>query len=230
MTVITPDWPAPSNVKAYTTTRHVWGHNDSRLPAERESLKELFNLPQDPVWLKQVHGTTAVEATPDKKETSADASYTQTSGQVCVILTADCLPILICDQSGNSIANIHAGWRGLAGGIIEQTLDCMCADSQNLMVWLGPAIGPEKFEVGEDVFTAFTSSHKQAVNAFKPHTADKWHANLYALAKIRFAERGIRHIYGGNFCTHTQSDLFFSYRRDQGKTGRMATVIWLESK
>lgn len=242
MKFITPDWPAPANIKAYTTTRHGWGgrkpyHDISRgnitkdnenSIEESKKLETLLQLPEEPIWLTQTHSTIVVEATYDNKETTADASYTDQAKRVCVVMTADCLPILICNKQGTTIAAIHAGWRGLAGGIIESTLGSLNQPANDLLVWLGPAIGPKKFEVGKDVFDAFTKTYPDSNHAFIPHKEGKWLANLYDLAKLALRSRGISQIYGGDFCTYTQEELFFSYRRENGKTGRMASVIWME--
>lgn len=243
MKFVQPNWPAPAHIKAYTTTRSGWGgrqphHHDTRgyhdathpgCVTESADLKTLLQMPEEPIWLTQTHSTIALEATPANREQTADASYTNSSNRVCVVMTADCLPLLICNKSGTSVAAIHAGWRGLAGGIIENTVEKLALPGSELLVWLGPAIGPKRFEVGPDVYTAFTSQDEAAQSAFIPHTPHKWLANLYTLAKQRLARFGITDIYGGDYCTHTQSDLFFSYRRDQGKTGRMASAIWIDS-
>jgi YfiH family protein len=186
-------------------------------------------LPNEPIWLTQTHSTIAVEAIPEHAEQTADASYTDTVNRVCVVLTADCLPLLICNSRGTKVAAIHAGWRGLAGGIIENTLEKLALPGSELLVWLGPAIGPQKFEVGNDVYDAFIAQDESARMAFIPKAHDKWLANLYLLATQRLNKLGVTAIYGGDYCTHTQSDLFFSYRRDHGKTGRMASAIWIQA-
>lgn len=227
MTCLTPDWPAPKTVNAFTTTRHDWGNNDPKRPEERQQLQTLFNLPKQPIWLTQTHSTIVLEATPAHLDQIGDASFTHQTNQACVILTADCMPILICNKAGTQVAAIHAGWRGLAGGIIEKTIDALAQPASDLLVWMGPSIGPNRFEVGVDVFTAFTANQPEAASAFTPHQADKWLANLYELARLRLQLKGVSAIYGGNFCTYTQAELFFSYRRDKGHTGRMASLIWL---
>lgn len=243
MNFITPNWPAPKHIKAYTTLRTGWGgrkphhdlnkgnykNDDPHYVAESENLKKLLHLPDEPIWITQTHSNIAIEALPENKERLADASYTNKANHVCVVLTADCLPILICNQQGTHVAVIHAGWRGLANGIIETTLAALGRDVTGFMVWLGPAIGPSKFEVGKDVYDAFTTQHADTELAFQPHIEGKWHADLYTLAKIRLKKLGISQIYGGEYCTYTQQDLFFSYRRDKGRTGRMASLIWIES-
>lgn len=229
MTHITPDWPAPASVKAFTTTRTTWGSPDpgSNDPAERARLKSLLSLPADPIWLKQTHSTIAVPAEYTKVNCEADASYTDQPDRVCLVLTADCLPVLVCNQQGTQVAAIHAGWRGLANGVIENTIQAMKTDPAQLLVWFGPAIGPQKFEVGIDVYQAFTQNNAKLDTCFIPSTPEKWLANLYELAAARLNHIGVNKIYGGEYCTYTQNDLFFSYRRDQAKTGRMASMIWI---
>lgn len=242
MKYLRPDWPAPKQIKAYTTVRSGWGgrqahhdensgnytKNSQNYVSESQRLISLLQLPDEPIWLHQRHTTTVVEALPENREKNADAAFSTTPRQVCVVLTADCLPILICNQQGTHVAAIHAGWRGLAGGIIESTINALRQPGDELMAWLGPAIGPNKFEVGKDVFDAFTSNHAESETAFTPHTEGKWLANLYELAKIRLRLTGVSQISGGDYCTYTQDDLFFSYRRDKGKTGRIASLIWIE--
>lgn len=227
MNYLKPEWPAPHQVKAYTTLRQSFG-DIKKETLETDKLKTLLNLPEEPIWIKQTHSTIVIEATPANISMTADASYTKSFNRVCVVLTADCLPILICNRQGTYVAAIHAGWRGLAGGIIEATLQTVPHPFSDLIVWLGPAIGPQKFEVGKDVFDAFTRENPASETGFLHYKDEKWLANLYHLAKIRLYEQGIKEIYGGQFCTYTQDDLFFSYRRDQGKTGRMASLIWIE--
>jgi len=231
MKYLTPDWPAPSQIKAYTTVRSSWGLSD-KPPKGAEStqeLKKLFNLPDDPIWITQTHSAIAIEATPLANGTEADASFTQQHNHVCVVLTADCLPIMICNREGTFVAAIHAGWRGLANGIIEETIKHAPSPFETLLVWLGPAIGPNQFEVGKDVYDAFTEHHPEAAFAFKPVKPGKWLADLYQLARMRLNLLGVTAITGGQYCTYTQEDLFYSYRRDQAKAGRMASVIWIAS-
>ncbi len=226
MKYIQPDWPAPREIKAYTTLRSGWGGRRSH-HEESQSLEKLLQLPDEPIWLKQVHGSLPIEALPENREKSADASFTEQKNRVCVVLTADCLPILLCHQKATHVAAIHAGWRGLSGGIIEATVNSLAQPPQDLLAWLGPAIGPQKFEVGKEVFDAFVSLHSESASAFVPYKEDKWLANLYELARIRLRLLGISQIFGGDYCTYTQDDLFFSYRRDQKKPGRMASLIWI---
>ena len=244
MKYITPDWPAPKNVKAFSTTRLGWGkrrphhqQNDGNFSAsirdyvvESDKIVSLLGLPSEPLWIHQTHSTIAIEATLENREKNADASFTNQPKHVCAIVTADCLPVLICDKRGTRVAAAHAGWRGLANGIIENTIHQLQIPTSELLVWLGPAIGPEKFEVGRDVHDAFVQKHPESATAFKPHQPEKWLANLYELARLRLALQGVptTGIYGGNHCTFTQDDLFFSYRRDKGHLGRIASVIWFE--
>lgn len=232
MKTIIPNWPAPSNIHACTTTRTCWGEDISGVnnatQTQVTSLDSLLSLPATPIWVQQTHSNIAATADISHHGEVADGVFTSQAHQVCMILTADCLPVLVCDESGQHAAAIHAGWRGLASGVIENTINAMNADSATLMAWLGPAIGPQKFEVGADVYHAFTDQDPACQSCFTMHKPDKWMANLYQLAALRLNKLGIDKIYGGEYCTHTQKDLFFSYRRDQLKTGRMASVIWID--
>lgn len=224
---IQPDWPAPPQIRAYTTLRHGWGGSKLIGTKEDQDLKTLLNLPDEPIWMTQNHGIKVIEAKPENKKKEADASYTTKLNRICIVLTADCLPILLCNKQGSYVAAIHAGWRGLANGIIESTLNALQQFPEDLLVWFGPAIGPQKFEVGKDVYDAFILKNPAASQAFLPCKKNKWLANLYELARLILAQRGIFQIFGGNFCTFTQDDLFFSYRRDKGQTGRIASLIWI---
>tara|TARA_R110000868_G_scaffold6389_3_gene36459 strand:+ start:507 stop:1196 length:690 start_codon:yes stop_codon:yes gene_type:complete len=228
MNIIQPEWPAPANIRALTTTRKLWGEVGTADTAERTRLISLLNLPSDPIWLKQTHSTIALPANNSNRSQEADASYTSQPNQVSLVLTADCLPLLICDRQGSTVAAIHAGWRGLAAGIIENTIKALKLNPEDVLVWLGPAIGPDKFEVGDDVYHAFTDHDPDSISAFKPSKPGKWLANLYQLATVRLNRLGITHLYGGNHCTHTEQDLFFSWRRDQNKATRLASMIWIE--
>lgn len=234
MNYIQADWPAPANIKAFTTTRmgcplsYPYDANQLKGSEESSRLRALLNAPTEPVWLKQTHTNLVVEACESNIGTIADASFSHHPKQICTVFTADCLPLLICNKSGTHVAAIHAGWRGLANGIIENTIQALHQPGDSLLVWLGPAIGPAKFEVGRDVYDAFVDQQAEARTAFLPQKNDKWMANLYTLASMRLAKLGITSIYGGNYCTFTQDDLFYSYRRDKGQTGRMASLIWIE--
>lgn len=227
MKYIQPQWPAPSHIKAYTTSKQGWDGN--RL-GDGERLKELLQLPGDPQWLDQKHGIKVIEASQDRSSSRvADAIFSTKPHHICAVLTADCLPMLICNRQGTHVAAIHAGWRGLGSGIVEETLQTIHRPPEDLLVWLGPAIGPTKFEVGSDVYEHFVSKHPAASRAFTNLKPGKWLANLYELAKIRLHLLGVKQIYGGDFCTFSQSELFFSYRRDKSGTGRMASLIWIDS-
>lgn len=240
MNFIKPSWPAPSNIHACTTTRlggfsttpyaqlnlgdHV-GDDANTVEKNRNLIKEHLQLPSDPVWLQQTHSTTLIRS--DDGSQNADASFTQQPGIVCVVLTADCLPILLCNQAGTLVAAIHAGWRGLAAGIIENTLEHLPAKPDSLMAWLGPAIGPQKFEVGDDAKEILLASLPEGSSAFQPREEKgKWLCNIYHLARLRLRKKGVEEIYGGEYCTYTQHELFYSYRRDK-TTGRMASLIWM---
>ena len=238
--LIYPDWPAPANVKALQTTRlggistapydtlnlglHV-GDDPVRVNRNRQMLEPL--MPSEPVWLEQVHGTVVANADAAGCRVQADACVARHRGAVCVIMTADCLPVLLCDEDGTVVGAAHAGWRGLCDGVIEATVKEMGVAPQQLMAWLGPAIGPHAFEVGEDVRAAFMAHDAQAASAFIPLAAGgKYRADIVRLARQRLNALGITRISGGTFCTYHQKDKFFSYRRD-GVTGRMGTFIWL---
>ncbi len=241
LALIIPDWPAPANVKAIATTRvggysiapfdslnlgtHV-GDDLQVVTRNRDRLRQL--LPSEPVWLNQIHGATVVNAGHATAGSDADASFAKTRTQVCAVMTADCLPVLLCDEAGTVVGAAHAGWRGLCNGVLEETITAMQAPPESMLAWFGPAIGPQAFEVGEEVRTAFLAHDIRASNAFQPGTQNgKWLANLYQLARQRLEACGVTRIYGGEHCTFTQTETFFSFRRD-GQTGRMANLIWLE--
>lgn len=239
---ITPDWPAPKHISAYTTLRkegfslppfdhfnlanHV-GDTSLHVEQNRSLLKKQIGLPSEPIWLEQIHSTHVIDADFENAGCEADASFTQKKDRVCVVLTADCLPILICNQEGTMVAAIHAGWRGLVNGIIEATLTTLNLPASQILCWLGPAIGPEKFEVGDEVREQFLSVCSTDSTAFIPSSNKRWLANLYALARFRLQRMEVTHIYGGQFCTFSDPTRFYSYRRDGNKTGRMATLIWI---
>lgn len=257
LNLIIPNWPAPKNVHALQTTRDGgasyapfnslnFGSHVNDNPQHVAQNRQLLNqfLPSEPVWLNQIHGINAVDAAQTDCVPDADASYTSRKNVVCVTMTADCLPILLCDTAGTVVTSIHAGWRGLCDGIIEATISSMHAKLSakpanlmacNLMAWLGPAIGPNAFEVGAEVRAQFIAKDAQAELAFKKQgenqEQDKWLADIYKIATQRLNNLGITQIYGGgidqDFCTFNQKEQFFSFRRD-GVTGRMASLIWLE--
>lgn len=238
--LITPDWPAPSHVRALQTTRqggvsaapydslNVGDHvhdNPHHVARNRQLLNA--HVPSEPVWMEQVHTTHVIDAAKSTCIMRADASFTTKPKVVCAVMTADCLPVLLCDQAGTVVAAVHAGWRGLCDGVIEATVKAMDTDTSQLMAWLGPAIGPDAFEVGDEVRAQFITKDTQAESAFKP-LGDKWLADLYTLAKQRLNTLGVTSIYGEVQCTYTNSHDFFSYRRD-GDTGRMASIIWINA-
>jgi YfiH family protein len=236
-----PDWPVADNVHAAVTTRaggfsqppyasfnlatHV-GDDVVAVERNRQLLRQALQLPQEPRWLEQVHGVQVVDAGCESV-CQADAAYTDQPGQVCVVLTADCLPVFIADRNGTEVAVAHAGWKGLQAGVIEATLDKFRTDAADLCVWLGPAIGPAAFEVGAEVVEAFVSQQAEAQAAFQSNGADKWLADIYQLARLRLQRCGVGFITGGEFCTVSDQQRFYSYRRD-GVTGRMASLIWFE--
>lgn len=241
---IFPDWPAPANVKALQTTRtggvsvapyaslnlgaHV-GDNPIHVAKNRQLLSPY--LPSEPVWVNQVHGVEVIDAATSSCLQNADASFTAKPNVVCVTMTADCLPVLLCDKKGTVVAAVHAGWRGLCDGVIEAAVAKMQVPASEILVWLGPAIGPNAFEVGDDVRAQFIAKDSQAVQAFRQH-GDKWLCNMYLIARQRLNALGVMEIYGASvsedFCTYTDEARFFSFRRDN-VTGRMASMIWLES-
>ena len=247
---LTPDWPAPSNVRAFFTLRrdghsqgayqafnladHV-GDSPESVAANRDQLKQELTLPSDPQWLEQIHSDKAVVARKDGKVRTADASFSAEKDTVCAVLTADCLPLLVCNRDGSEVAAIHAGWRGLTGGVIRETINAMASAPEDLLVWLGPAIGPQAFECGVDVLEAafessMSESHAEAIaKSFIPHAKKPLHfvADIYALGRAELAELGVTEIYGGDRCTVTEDVDFFSFRRD-GDTGRMASLIWFD--
>ncbi|MDD5272954.1 MAG: peptidoglycan editing factor PgeF [Methylovulum sp.] len=235
---LTPDWPAPAQVRAATTLRrggvsvapyhslnpalHV-GDDADAVRQNRQLITQMLDLPAEPTWLAQNHTDMVVDAARVSGLVTADASFTCQAGVVCAVLTADCLPLLVCTPDGRKIAAIHAGWRGLLAGIISNTIAALQADT--VLVWLGPAIGAGCFEVRDEVPMAFTAKSTAFAPAFTEQGGGKWLADIYRLARIELAGLGVTQVYGGGSCTVTEADRFFSYRRDQ-LTGRMATLIW----
>jgi YfiH family protein len=185
-------------------------------------------LPAEPRWLKQVHGVGVVDASRHAGPVEADAAYTQDKGVVCTVMVADCMPVLLADEKGEAVAAAHAGWRGLSAGVIEATVEAMGVPAQRLLAWLGPAIGPKVYEVGAEVREAFVAKDSRAEVAFAPTRPGHWNLDLYAVARQRLASLGITRVSGGDFCTHTEQERFFSYRRDKAMQ-RMAAAIWLQS-
>ena len=240
---IRPDWPAPASVHALVTLRtggyskgpytsfNLAAHTDDDAAAvlrNRALLTEYFKLPAEPLWLQQVHSNQIVNADSDEVGAEADGSWSSSAGKVCVVMTADCLPVLICNQQGSKVAAAHAGWRGLHAGVITNAIRTLDSDPSELVVWLGPAIGPRSFEVGTEVFRAFTDSRLENTSAFRQTDERHWLCDLYELARIELISLGVTSIFGGNECTFTDKERFYSYRRD-GNTGRMASLIWLGS-
>jgi YfiH family protein len=240
-----PDWPATPRVRAVCTTRHGGhstgpfrsmnpadhvGDDPAAVRANRNTLQQVLHLPAEPCWLQQVHGTTVIEAAAvaDGAVPVADAACSSQPGVVCAVLTADCLPVLLCDRGGRQVAALHAGWRGLAAGVIERTIEAMQLPGETLLAWLGPAIGPAAYQVGDEVREAFLKHDRQAQAAFLPDPEGGWKADLYRLARQRLAERGVTAVHGGEACSYSDAERFYSYRRD-GITGRMATLIWLQA-
>lgn len=229
---IQPNWPAPKNIRAFTTLRKegfrlLPKDNSEKIAENRAWLKQLLQLPEEPIWIKQIHSNIAIEATIKNREQEADATYTQQPEKICVVLTADCLPILLCDKNGKEVAAIHGGWKGLASGIIESTLKAM--QHKNLIAWIGPCISAKHYEVGEEVRTAFLKNHPEAHSAFTPSiNPEKWMADLVYLAKMRLKQHGITEIYGGEYCTYSSPELFHSYRREKTLQGHLASLIWIE--
>lgn len=243
MGCILPDWPAPKSVHALTTLRHGGvsegsyaslnlgdhvGDQPQAVAANRQRLFEQSQLPAHPKWLNQIHSKNIVDAGLSMPCAEADGSYTFKSAIVCAVLTADCLPVLLCDKEGTRIGAVHAGWRGIAAGVIEAGVQKLYEPNVSLMAWLGPAIGPQAFEVGSEVREIFLDSDPDASNAFEPSSQGRWLANLYMLATRRLQAQGITEVYGGHWCTYSDKERFFSYRRD-GITGRMATLIWMNA-
>ena len=236
---IIPDWPAPTNVKAIQTTR-VGGYSvapfdsfnlgshvqDDAFTVAKNRQRLSQYLPSEPVWLNQVHGVDVIDAANSSCVQDADASFTKNKNVVCVTMTADCLPVLLCNQQGTAVASIHAGWRSLCDGVIEATIKSMGHEPEHLIAWLGPAIGPDAFEVGDDVRQAFTTQNPAYSQYFRPGAAGKWLADLPALAAAKLQALGVNDITRSGLCTYNETDRFYSYRRDN-VTGRMATMIWI---
>lgn len=246
---IIPNWPAPANVRSCITTRtggvslapydsnnlglHV-GDEPAMVVQNRAALCEQLGLTKTPQWLEQIHGVKVVDAKSDGLVRTADGSYTNEKGQACLVMTADCLPILLCDEAGTQVAAIHCGWRSLAKGITAKALAKFTALPKNILAYLGPAISQPQFEVGVDVLEAFfesalTPAHADAIAAafISAQRPLHFYADIYALARAELNALGVTHIYGGDYCTFAQADDFYSYRRDK-ITGRMASLIWLE--
>ncbi|USD65757.1 peptidoglycan editing factor PgeF [Vibrio sp. SCSIO 43136] len=238
--MIIPNWPAPKNIKAVSSTRvggvstgkyhglnvgaHV-GDDICLVERNRRIFARQTGMPSAPVWLNQTHSTDIVRVEqPSKSVIDADGSITRTQGVVCCAMTADCLPVLVTDIEGSQVAAVHAGWRGLANGIVENAL---AQFDKPVMAWLGPGIGQSAFEVGDDVVEAFVSHDTKAMTAFTAKKDGKWLADMPKLAKLRLAAQGVEHIYDSGLCTYQNPTQFYSYRRD-GVTGRLASFIWID--
>lgn len=240
---IEPDWPAPASIRAISTMRHggvssaPWtslnlgdhvGDDSQHVTHNRAELVRAAGVPDEPHWLRQVHGCDVVDVQNVQGGCDADAACSFQSGEVCVVMTADCLPVLISDRSGSMVAAAHAGWRGLCNGVLEAVIARMDTPAENLIAWLGPAISQKAFEVGDEVRDAFIARNSCAQEAFIRNGQGRWMADIYLLAHQRLDNAGVAEVFGGNRCTFTEEDDFFSYRRD-GPTGRMASMIWIES-
>ena len=240
---ISPNWPAPPGVRVVTTTRSGGasrppyaslnlsagaGDTPAAVALNRARLRSLLGLEHEPCWLEQVHGSVVVRAAPYDRAPRADASIGEAGSPPCAVLTADCLPVVLCDMSGTRIGIAHAGWRGLANEVIVSCADCMDRPGRELLAWLGPAIGPESYEVGSEVRDTCLAAVPGARPAFVPSPArtGRWLADLYAIATCQLESIGVRRIYGGGFCTFGDVSRFFSHRRD-GITGRFATLAWI---
>lgn len=236
-----PDWPAPSRVRAFVTTRAGGvsegayatmnlgtsaGDDRERVRRNREIVRAV--LPGMPAWMRQVHGADVADLDcASESAPTADAAVTGVPGRVCAVLTADCMPLLLCDDAGRRVAIAHAGWRGLARGVAENAVAALKTDAARVLAWMGPAIGPRAFEVGAEVRDAFMVSSPLAQAAFTPHVPGKFYADLYLLARQRLAALGVTAIFGGGFCTYHDDTRFFSYRREK-HSGRMGAFIWIE--
>lgn len=237
---LVPDWPAPASVRATVTTRaggvssgpwtslnlatHV-GDDPAAVAENRRRLRAALDLPSEPAWLQQVHGH-AVARLPGPLPDAADAAVAFGPGAVCAVLVADCLPVFLANRDGDRVGVAHAGWRGLTAGVIEATVVALGCDPARVVAWLGPAIGPQAFEVGEDVRAAFMAGDPAAATHFHPGRAGHWLADLPGLARRRLMQCGVASVHGGGTCTVSDPARFYSYRRD-GVTGRMAALAWL---
>lgn len=242
MDFIEADWDAPPGVRGVATTRtggvsrppfaslnlalHV-GDEPAAVRSNRKSLREALRLTSEPCWLEQEHGVRVVEACERAAPPRADASVARRRGPVCAVLTADCLPVLLCTRAGDRVAAVHAGWRGLAAGVLESALAALASPPDQVLAWLGPAIGPAAYEVGEEIRARFTGTDPGAAAAFTANPQGRWQADLRALARLRLRAAGVAAISGGDHCTASEPGRFFSYRRER-TCGRTATLAWLE--
>lgn len=237
---LTPDWPIAARVRALSTYRgggvsegcyaslnlgaHV-GDAPAAVAENRARLKVAAALPAEPAWLTQVHGTRVRDLDKPSDDAPADAAVTRRPGTVCALLTADCLPVLLANEAGTHLAAAHAGWRGLAAGVLEATVGALGVAPSSLLAWLGPAIGPKHFEVSAEVRTAFLGQDPGAAGAFVANARGRYMADLYALARRRLAAAGVTRLFGGGACTFVEAERYYSHRRD-GTTGRQATLLW----
>jgi len=245
LAVIEADWAAPPSIQALTTTRtggsskapfdtlNIGDHVDDDprdVARNRKYVKKELKLPSKPIWLNQVHGARVAEVAKDTSGTipTADAAVTRDRGCVLAVMTADCLPVILCSPEHSVVAAVHGGWRSLAADILQNTVTAMDCPPSSIHAWLGPAIGPDKFAVGDDVFNAFVAKDWQMADCFKTTDQQKFMADLYAIARRSLSTLGVEYISGGSHCTYTESDTFYSYRRE-AKTGRMVTLTWMES-
>lgn len=219
--IIAPDWPAPPNVRALVTSRAL-----GDMKGEQGRSKLRARLPADPVWLRQVHGITVMDAAVAPAGAIADASFTKRKNVVCAVMAADCLPALFADERGIAVGVAHAGWRGLSAGVLEATVHAMAVPPGRLLAWLGPAIGPQAYEIGAEVRAAFLARDARAESAFAPTRPGHWNLDLYAMARQRLAAMGVTRVFGGGYCTASDPALFYSYRKDK-TPDRMAALIWL---
>ena len=218
--IIEPSWAAPANVRALVTTKRM----GDMAREGRERLRSL--VPSEPAWMKQVHGTSVVEIGGELVHPEADAAVTRRPENVCTVMVADCMPVFFCNAKGTAVGVAHAGWRGLCAGVLEAAVQKMRVPGEELLAWLGPAIGPRAYEVGDEVRLAFLARDAGASAAFAPARAGHWLLDLYAIARQRLAACGVRAVSGGGFCTYTEEERFFSYRRAR-TSARMAALIWL---
>lgn len=241
MRLIEPDWPRNARVRACITTReggvspapydslnlagHV-GDDPTNVSENRRRLRAHLGLTREPVWLEQVHGIRVLHIGGMTVPTPADAAWTDQPFTPCVIMSADCMPVLFADEDGSCVAAAHAGWRGLAAGVLEATISSLPVSPAKLTAWMGPAIGSAAFEVGPEVLDAFEKTMSTVGSAFVRQPSGRYRCDLYALARTRLAAVGVRRAHGGESCTYSDASRFFSYRRD-GACGRMATLVWL---
>jgi hypothetical protein len=218
---VIPDWPAPANVRGLVTARAL---GDMKSEDGRQRLRA--HLPAEPVWLRQVHGTGVIDAARTSPGITADASFTTEANVVCAVMAADCMPVLLAHDGGEVVGIAHAGWRGLCAGVIESTIAAMGVPAGRIIAWLGPAIGPGAYEVGEEVRTAFVDRDARSATAFRPTRPRHWHLDLYAVARQRLAGCGVARVFGGALCTASDPARFYSWRRDRAGE-RMAAAVWL---